>query len=404
MPIFIYEALHENGQLMRGEMEIISQAALMDHLSKNGLTPLKVAEKGKIKAHSLSLSLFAKVSPQDQILLVRNLAASTRAGMSIVEALDILIADSRKKLLREILITAKNNIQNGQPLSATFDFYKQYFPPIFIGLIKAGEASGKLDQSLDELAKQITKDYNLKRKIQSALAYPLILLVASTGAIVLLVSFILPKLANTFRQSGVQLPLITRIFVQIGAVIAYSWTLDIVILFFLAYFFIYFRKTHLGQRLTNFILFNIPVVRELVKKAALIRFTRSLGNLIQSGIVITEDLALAAQSVGNERYQKAILKARDKIITGVALSKTFEEAPDLFPRFLISLMAVGEKTGTLEQVLKTFADFYEDDLDNTLKDVSTFLEPILLLLMGLVIGSIAFSILLPIYQLVGKFT
>ena len=269
---------------------------------------------------------------------------------------------------------------------------------------KIGEAPGKLDESLEQLGAQITKDYNLTRKVKSALAYPVLLLVASSAAVILLLGFVLPRLANTFRQSGVELPLLTRVFIKIGEMITYSWALDAFIITLLFYFFVHFRKTKLGQKLVNYIVFRIPVIRDLVKKAALIRFTRSLGNLIQSGIVITEDLTLAADSVGNERYKKAILHAREQLINGVSFSKTFEATPELFPRFLTSLMVVGERTGTLENILKVFADFYEEDLDSTLKDLSTFLEPILLLMMGLVIGAIAFSILLPIYQLVGKFT
>lgn len=404
MAIYLYEASHSDGTIVRGQLEADSQQTIIDYLSRRSLIPVKIEEKGVIKTGVFAKGLFEKITTPDRILLVRNLGTSIRAGLSITEALDILIADNSKKLMKDILEQAKINVQNGHPLSATFASYNKYFPSIFVGMIKAGEAYGHLDDSLDQLGKQLTKDYNVERKIKSAMTYPMILLVGSAGAVTLLLGFVLPRLAKTFKQSGVKLPFITQMFVNMGAAISYSPILDLIIIVFLVWFFIRFRKTNSGRKLFSWMSFHIPVIKEMVKKASLVRFTRSLGNLIQSGIPITEALNLSAESVGNDRYKKAIMESKRQIIGGVPFSKTFEEYPDLFPRFLTSLMLVGEKTGTLENILKVFSDFYEEELDNALKDLAVYIEPILLLVMGLIVGAIAFSILLPIYQLVGKFT
>lgn len=403
MPIYLYEATQSDGAPVIGEMESDSKQAVIDYLGRRNLIPISIAEKGHAKGSILSFS-FDKITPQDRILLTRNLATSIKAGMSIVEALDIMIADSSKQIMKEILLTAKTNVQSGQPLSATFAAYSKYFPSIFVGLLKAGEASGHLDDNLEELARQMAKDYALERKVKSAMTYPLILFVGSALAVTLLLGFVLPKLAKTFVQSGVQLPLLTRIFVQIGEIITYSWALDLFILALVIYFFAHFRKTKLGKKIVAFILFKTPVLRELVKKSALVRLTRTLGSLLKSGMTINESLTLTGESVGNDRYKHAVLLAKKQVLGGVPFSKTFEDFPELFPRFLTSLILVGEKTGTLENILKIFADFYEEELDNALKDLSTYIEPVLLLAMGLVIGAIAFSILLPIYSLVGQFT
>ncbi len=403
MPIYIYEATHPDGTSITGELESDGKQAVIDYLERRGLIPISIAEKGQAKGSILSFS-FDTITPQDRILLTRNLATSIKAGMSIVEALDIMIADSSKRIMKEILTTAKTNVQSGQPLSATFAAYSKHFPSIFVGLLKAGEASGHLDDNLEELARQMAKDYALERKVKSALTYPLILLVGSVAAVVLLLGFVLPKLANTFLQSGVKLPLLTRIFVQIGQIITYSWTLDLFIVALAVYFFAHFRKTKLGKKIVMYVLFKTPVLRELVKKSALVRLTRTLGSLLKSGMTINESLNLTGESVGNDRYKHAVLLAKKQVLGGVPFSKTFEDFPELFPRFLTSLILVGEKTGTLENILKVFADFYEEELDTALKDLSTFIEPVLLLGMGLVIGAIAFSILMPIYQLVGQFT
>ncbi|HEV8601228.1 MAG TPA: type II secretion system F family protein [Patescibacteria group bacterium] len=404
MSIYLYEATHSDGTAVRGELEADSEQTIIDYLSRRSLIPVKIEEKGVVKTGVFSKGLFEKITTPDRILLVRNLGTSIRAGLSITEALDILIADNSKKLMKDILEQAKINVQNGHPLSATFLSYKQYFPSIFVGMIKAGEAYGHLDDSLDQLGRQLTKDYNVERKIKSAMTYPMILLVGSAGAVTLLLGFVLPRLAKTFKQSGVKLPFITQTFVNIGSALSYSITLDLIVIVFLVWFFIRFRKTNTGRKLFSWFSFHMPVIKEMVKKASLVRFTRSLGNLIASGIPITEALNLSAESVGNDRYKKAIMESKRQIIGGVPFSKTFEDYPELFPKFLTSLMLVGEKTGTLENILKVFSDFYEEELDNALKDLATYIEPILLLIMGLIVGAIAFSILLPIYQLVGKFT
>ena len=169
------------------------------------------------------------------------------------------------------------------------------------------------------------------------------------------------------------------------------------------WFFVYFRKTDVGRKIFLKILLSIPIVRDLVKKVALVRFTRTLGSLISSGTSIVESLNLSAESVGNDYYKKAILESVKQVKTGVPFSKTLGSSPELFPHFLNSLVVVGERTGTLEKILKNFAEFYDEEIDNNLKDLTTFLEPVLLLLMGIVVGSIALSVLLPIYKLVGKF-
>jgi len=221
--------------------------------------------------------------------------------------------------------------------------------------------------------------------------------------VVLLVVFILPRLTKVFSQSGIQLPLTTKILVAVSHVISFSPILDILVFIFLFWFFVFFRKTLIGRKLFEKVIFHIPIVKELVKKVVLVRFARALSGLIGSGLSIIEALKLSADAVGNYTYQKIILTAVEEIQSGAPLSKILQKYPNFFPRFLTGLMTMGERTGTLEYVLKTFADFYDDEVDNLLKDLTTFIEPLLLLILGFIIGVIAISILLPIYQLVGKF-
>jgi len=402
--LFRYEASDSSGKISSGEMDTPSKQGVVDFLQKKNLIPIKIEDKSATTSKQfLSISLFDSITPIDRIVLVRNLAATIKAGLSIMEALEIMIADTTKKSMQKVLLQAKINIQNGRPLSATFDTYKKSFPVIFVGLIKAGEVSGNLGKTLGELAQHLSREYNLGKKVKSALAYPIILLVASILVVSVLLIFVLPRLTTAFAQSGTELPMATKIVLGASNALTFSLPLDLVIIGFMIWFFSFFRKTDTGRKLFYRIGLKTPVVKEIVKKVALVRFSRTLGSLISSGASITDSLKLTADSVGNYFYREALLESEKQIRSGVPFSRTLEPFPELFPRFLIGLIVVGEKTGTMDNVLKTFADFYDEEIENDLKDLTTFIEPILLLTMGLIIGTIAVSILLPIYKLVGSF-
>jgi type II secretory pathway component PulF len=405
MPLFLYEATDREGKNKKGRFEAPTKADVINYLEKNDLLPITIEEKSRAerKAKRLNSKMFEKIRPVDRIILIRNLAATLKAGLSITEALDIMIADAENKIMKDILTQAKSNLENGQPLSYTFSQFPQHFPPVFAGLIKAGESSGHLDKTLDELTAYLTKEYNLVKKIKSALSYPLILLVTSVLIVGFLLIFVLPKLAASFAKSGVQLPALTRGLIALSKAFTYSFLLDFVILAGLTAFFIYFRRTPAGRKTFLLVASKIPVAKDLVKKVALIRFTKTLGSLMSSGMSITESLYLSAEAIGNDFYKKVLLEAVEKIKSGVAINEVLGDYPKLFPNLLVNMVAVGEKTGTMEHVLKTFSEFYDQEVDDSLKDLTTFIEPVMLLAMGIIIGVIAFSILLPIYQLVGNF-
>lgn len=401
---FAYQAFDKEGMIVQGFHEADNDQMVIEYLQKRNLVPVFVnAQSAEKKSLDLNFALFERIQPVDRILLVRNLGATLKAGLSISEALEILIADSTKKVMRNILIEAKTNVENGQPLSVTFANHPKEFTAFFVGIIKAGEVSGKLGESLDELSRYLNREYDLVRKIKAALAYPVILLIASTGIVVLLLIFILPRLQRTFEQSGVELPLITRIITKASSILAFSPLLDLAIVVAIVWTFTYFRRTAVGRKFFTVVGYKIPVVKELLKKIALVRFARTLGSLIASGTSILDALRLAGNSAGNHYYRNAIEDTIEQVRRGNPVSKGMQRHPDLFPHFLTSLTVVGERTGTMETVLKTYADFNDEEVDNTLKSLTVFIEPILLLFMGLIIGTVALSVLLPIYQLVGNF-
>lgn len=405
MSTFTYEAYDKENKVVRGEHEASSDKEVMEYLVNHFLTPVSIKPiQSRNKSEGiLSIELFSRVNSVDIMFLVRNLATTTLAGLSIVESLDILIKDTEKKLMKRILEGVEAIIKNGKSLSSGFEAYKDSFPPIFFGMIKAGEVSGQLNKTLPELARYLSKEYTLRGRVKSALTYPVILLVASTIVVVLMLIFVLPRLAKSFTQSDVSLPWITKVFLGISQALTWSLTLDAILLIGITSFFIYFRTTKIGKSFFFFIISHTPVARDLIKKIALVRFTRTLGNLIGSGLSVIEAIEISSQSINNQNYTYTLEKVITDIKNGISISESLEKYPKVFPRLLVSLVSVGERTGSLQKILDTFADFYEEEVDNTLKELTSVLEPVLLLIMGLMIGAIAISIILPIYQLVGHF-
>ncbi|MBI1838900.1 MAG: type II secretion system F family protein, partial [Candidatus Colwellbacteria bacterium] len=319
MAKFLYEAASKEGLIVKGEFEAMTKADVIAHLEAKQLIPISVMGGGLQKGvrSSLDAALFERITPIDKIVMVRNLGAAVKAGLSIIETLDIMIADTNKRVVKSVLISAKSNLENGQPLYKTFESYGKIFPIIFVGMIKAGEASGGLDNALEELANHLTREYELTKKVKSALTYPIILLCAAIGVVALLLIFVLPRLTQTFSSSGIELPLITRLLISFSGFITSNWAVDSMVAAFLVWFFLFFRKRPAGRRFFTSVIMRIPIAKELLKKVALVRFTRTLASLILSGTSMLEALQLSADSVSNEAYKGAISESIKKVRSGV---------------------------------------------------------------------------------------
>jgi type IV pilus assembly protein PilC len=402
MSTFLYEAYDSKGALVKGEFEAAERDEVVEHLMRRTLIPVSVIPLRA--ANEGGFSLFNTISKVDVLFLVRTLGATIKAGLGITESLEVLIADTNKKYLKGILQKVQAGIKNGKSLSASFEEYRNAFPAAFIGLLRAGEVSGNLDKTLNTLNQYLSKEYSLRQKVRSAMIYPAVLLVASVGVIILLLIFVLPRLMKTFESSDITLPFITRFFIAISSALTYSYLLDLIVIAFLGWGVFMLKRTVRGKRWSLNVLTRVPVARDVILKVAMVRFCRTLGNLIETGISAVEALELTADSIGNVQYKEALMQCSHDIKNGVSLSRALTEHPKLFPKVLVSLVGIGEKTGTLGSVLVSLADFYENEVNSHLKDLTSILEPVLLLIMGLVVGGIALSILLPIYKLVGSFS
>lgn len=406
MPLFVYKALNKFGAEENGEVQALNRRAAIEYLQRNNFTPTYLEEKGKVSRSRFSqfeLLTERKISALDKVFLTRHLAAILKSGIDLREALEILEGDIANPMTKKILRDAKKNLERGQPLSSTFENYEKHFSPVFVGLIKAGEASGTLEETLERIGEQLEKEYDLKKKVQSAMIYPLILMGASSLIIILLLTFVMPRLIKALTQAKMKLPLITRFFIEVSKILSASPAITIILFFGIIISAILFFKSVKGKEILFLILERLPVSRELIKKLALARFSTTLRNLLRSGVPALEAFDITAKTIGNKRYEKALSEIKEELKKGSPLFEVFRKRENLFPHLVVSVIGVGERTGTLEQSLSVITNYYNEEVERLLKNLITLLEPLLLIIMGFIIAGIALSILLPIYQLVSSF-
>lgn len=401
MSTFVYSATNNEGEISGGELEMNDVRAVIDYLNHQDLTVISVKQKSGL-GNKFNISLFEGLSIAEKIMLTKHLSTIVKAGLTLREGIETILNDAKKKTFKKILTEAKLNLEKGQPLSVTFKKYPKIFSGIFIALIETGEASGTLEKSLDYLGEQLKKEYSLKQKIKSAMIYPLILLLASFAVITILMVLVVPRLTKAFMQNNLELPWSTKLIINASSFITGN-LLYLVILFALAIIsFLVLRKNSGVQNVVSEVIIKIPVVSDLYEKIILARFTRTLGTLLSSGINILKAIDISSEVLGHNRYQKAIKDIKTQVTQGVSIGNALKRNKNIFPYLVISMVNVGEKTGKLDSILKELAVFYEEEIDNSLKNLVSLLEPALLLFMGVIVATIAFSVIMPIYQMVGS--
>ncbi len=404
MAKFHYTATQSDGKVVKGMIDAENQSDALDLLNRNDLRPISV-KKAKWKSFTnINIGFGSSITASDKIFLTKYLALMLKAGTNLFSALDILIADFKKPAVRYLLIEIKNNLEKGQPFHTTFSKYPQYFSPIFINLIKAGEISGNLEATFENLSVILIKEEDLRRRIRSALAYPMILLVASVSILFFLVTFALPRISEVFLSGGLEPPLFSRVVFSVGLFISqYVWILSSVALVGFAVLFYFFFKTKVGRKALFRFLNYIPVVNKVIERIAIQRFALTLGHLIRAGLPIIDSLELTATAVGHENIEASLKRiAREGVARGLTIGEAFRKESN-FPLVITNLVSVSEKAGHLDEVLFILSTFYESEIDVSIKVLVSFIEPAMLVVIGGVVGIIAMSVIVPIYQLVGQF-
>ncbi len=403
---FQYIASTLEGKVMEGSVEAESPAAVLDWMAKKGLKPVSIKAVGKsgVRGRWYQKILPGKqaITIEDKVFLTKYLALMLRVGADLFRAIDILIADLEKPAMKNFLVEIKDNLGKGQPFYTTFTKYPKYFSSVFVSLIKAGEASGSLQEVFEMLSVSLEKEKELRGKIKSALTYPFVLVGISFAVLYLMMTYTLPKIAKSFLQGGTtEIPTFSKVVFGVGLFLGkYSLIIapTIIILAFLTWFF--FAKTLAGQRATERILRRTPVVKDILFKLALQRFTSTMASLLRSGTPILEAIETTADAVGSIEIKTALLRvSREGIAKGLTVGEAFRKET-VFPRVVVNLIAISEKSGHMEEVLETLAGFYASESDNSLKTFVALLEPILLVIIGIVVAIIALSIIVPVLQLV----
>ncbi len=401
---FHYIASQPDGKLVEGDIDAKDVAEVLGFITSRDLRPVSIKPITRASGKK-RLSFFGgTINLTDQIFLSKYLALMLKIGTSLLQAINILIEDFKKSAVRSFLIEIRSNLEKGQPFHATFAKYPKVFSSVYINLVKAGETSGNLENVFENLTTSLSKEKALRDQVKSALIYPTLLLVTSVLILIFLVTFALPKIAGVFLESGFDPPVFSKIVFSVGLFFGKFGIFILIALFLgvVALFFLY-RSSVLFKKFVAAILNEIPVVKNIIQKIALQRFAATLSSLIKAGIPITDALEITADAVGHVDLKEALIRiSREGLAKGLTIGEAFKREP-FFPKTVVNLMAISEKAGHIEEVLGTLADFYASEIDSGLKILVSFLEPVLLLLIGFVIGVIALAIIVPIYQLTTQF-
>lgn len=340
-----------------------------------------------------------RVSATSKIFLLQNLSVMIKAGLPLADAISTLAEQSKAGKLKNILLEAQEKIRSGKTFSESLAPYAKDFGEVFVNMVAAGESSGSLEEVLNNLYHQASKDHKLKTKVRNAMTYPAIISVAMLGIGTFVVFFILPNITKMFDDMQVELPLPTKILIGIASFITENGLIVFPAVFLLIFFFVRWTKSKSGRIIWHSILLKMPIIGPVIKKINIARLALTLSNLIQTDIAIPEALRITSTVLGNHNYKTAMLEASEKVKKGKKLAEIFREYPDILTPIIIQMITVGEETGALDVVLKNMADFYQTEVEQTMENLPIIIEPILMLVMGVGVAGIAIAVILPIYSM-----
>jgi len=399
--LFSYKAKSTTGEIYNGEMESADRFALARELRAKGSTPLSVKEK-KINSFdpvSFLTHFMRKVKIAELIILTKNLSGMLHAGLSLARALSVLEKQTKNVLLNQILKSISVDINAGETFSFALAKFPKVFSKLFVSMVKAGEESGNLAGSLSDIGENLEKAYSLTKKVRGALIYPGVIFSAMIIMGILMFAFVVPTLASTFKELGVSLPTSTRTIIWVGNFFSNNLILTFLILILGVFSLFSLFRAKFMAKYVDFMVLRIPVIGVLAKELNTARTTRTMASLLLSGVSITRAIEITEEVVQNIYYKKALDQARVAVEKGAPFSVTFEEHPELYPVMMSEMIQVGEETGKLSDMLLQVAAFYEEEIENKTKNLSTIIEPILMIVIGAGVGFFAISMISPLYSI-----
>jgi len=401
MPKFTWEGKNRAGKVQKGDMEAPSEAAVNAQLRRSGIVPSKVKERGKGMDVEIKLSFMQpKVTTKDLVVFTRQFATMIDAGLPLVQCLDILSRQQENKTFQKMLLAVKESVESGSTFADALKKHPKAFDSLYCNLVAAGEVGGILDTILNRLAAYIEKALKLKKQVKSAMTYPATIVGIALVVIAVILIFVIPAFEKMFADFGGSLPLPTQIVIMISNFIQ-SYILVIIGTAFASIFlFKKFYATVKGRAIVDDFALKLPVFGMLIRKVAVAKFTRTLGTMISSGVPILDGLEIVAKTAGNTTVEKAIYKVKQSISEGKTIAEPLTQS-GVFPPMVCQMIAVGEQAGALDTMLNKIADFYDDEVDDAVSNLTAMMEPLLMLFLGVTVGGLVIAMYLPIFKLAG---
>lgn len=398
MKQFKYSARDAKGTVIDGNIEARDEAAVADILHDRGLIVVKVKEKSGIDWEKINEINIGGIPKKEKVVFMRQMATMIGAGLPLTRALEIMEQQIENPLFRKAVSDVKANVESGKSLSESFRQTDEIFDDITLNLIEAGESSGNLDNILEKLAVELENSKKLGDKLRGALIYPIIMLVVIIAVVVLLLVVLVPSMAEIYSEFDAKLPAVTQIMIDMSAFFLKYWWAILTIVAVLVIGGKSYFDTEKGKRNADRLILKIPAIGLIISKMQIAQFTRILGLLLTSGLPIIRALELTASSLSNSAFKEVVLSAKDEIEKGGALAVPIARS-EYFPLLISSMIAVGEETGELDAVLSKVAEYYNEEVAVATSNISGILEPVFLVIMGVVIGFIALAVYMPMFQL-----
>lgn len=400
MPHFTFKA-KKGGEIIKGVQDAKDRFELYKMLKDSGEELISVKERGTfLSKFSANQSSVLGVSTHDKIIFARSLGSMIKAGLPVSHALSILERQTKSKLLKKIIGNLIEAISGGKMLSQALSRYPKTFSPLFISMVRSGEEGGTLTKSLATISLQMESSYTLQRRVRGAMIYPIIIFSIMIIITILMLLYIVPTLTKTFTELKVTLPASTRLVIGVSDLVRDHGLLVLVLVVIFATLSYMWFKRESGKKIFHGAILKIPIIGEIVKEVNSARTTRTLSSLMESGVDIVDALEITYDVVQNVHYKKIIKEAEEVIKKGEPMSKVFSNYSKFYPVFVAEMTAVGEETGKISEMLLNVAIFYEDDVAEKTKDMSTIIEPFLMVIIGLGVGFFALAMISPMYSLV----
>ena len=406
MPTYTYTAISKKGEYSKGEEIAKDEHELAQRLRKKGYILTEALVQGKKKPNFLSLEIFSGlfgVPLAEKLMFMRTLKVMISAGIALPKTLEVLSLQTKSSKLKNALEEMRKRVLRGQQLSDAMSSYPAIFPDLVVNMIRTGEESGTLENVLSHLTLQLEREHDLRSKIQGALVYPAVILVAMFGIGTLMLITVVPNLAATFEELQVPLPASTRAIISFADFLVNFWYLAILLAVGGAALGYRVLRTKAGKNLLDTVILRVPIVGPIVKKVNTAFFARTMSSLIGAGIPMVRALEVTATVLGNTHFRKVLYEGAEEMRKGVKLSKVLSRYTNLYPIVVVQMIEVGEETGQTSELLAKLADFFEEEVTNITKNLASIIEPVLMLIIGAVVGFFAVSMIQPMYSMLGSF-